>query len=328
MSYKGISMTHLTVVVLLIVPVYYSVNAQSSTETPDSSFDLDWEIKPSTAIITVILVCFFSFLGFFSIYLRRCARERVAAATTAQIDSSSSPVAVTERPTRRRGIDQAVIQKFPTFTYSTVKALKIGKSALECAVCLSEFEDHETLRLLPTCNHVFHPLCIDTWLRSRVTCPVCRAKLDPETNGLVDDSLQSSELSNDPTQENSVTLLDEQQNHVVVNVVETESRDLPLQVDETVNRTSGKLPRSHSTGHSLIQPGDNTERYTLRLPEEVRMQVLECVKLESSSSNGVVLATVDNVDQQQVMGGSVNTTLDSVLSKSEESQNQSAMSPV
>jgi len=316
------SMAHLmVVVVLLIVPVYYSVNAQSSTETPDSSFDLDWEIKPSTAVITVILVCFFSFLGFFSIYLRRCAQARVAAATAAQIDSSSSPVAARERVTRRRGLDQAVIQKFPTFTYSTVKGLKIGKSALECAVCLSEFEDRETLRLLPTCNHVFHPVCIDTWLRSRVTCPVCRAKLAPETNRLVDDSLHSSESSDDPTQENSGTQLDEQQDHVVVNVEETESRDLQVQVDETVNRTSGKLPRSHSTGHSLIQPGENTERYTLRLPEEVRMQVLECVKLERSSSNGVVLATVDNVDRQQVMGRTVNPTLDSVPSKSEESQN-------
>ncbi|XP_030975479.1 RING-H2 finger protein ATL32-like [Quercus lobata] len=322
MSYKGMSMAHLmVVVVLLIVPVYYSVNAQSSTETPDSSFDLDWEVKPSTAVITVILVCFFSFLGFFSIYLRRCAQARVAAATAAQIDSSSSPVAARERVTRRRGLDQAVIQKFPTFTYSTVKGLKIGKSALECAVCLSEFEDRETLRLLPTCNHVFHLVCIDTWLRSRVTCPVCRAKLTPETNRLVDDSLHSSESSNDPTQENSGSQLDEQQDHVVVNVEETESRDVQVQVDETVNRTSGKLPRSHSTGHSLIQPGDNTERYTLRLPEEVRMQVLECVKLERSSSNGVVLATVDNVDRQQVMGRTVNPTLDSVHSKSEESQN-------
>lgn len=322
MSYKGMSMAHLmVVVVLLIVQVYYSVNAQSSTETPDSSFDLDWEIKPSTAVITVILVCFFSFLGFFSIYLRRCAQARVAAATAAQIDSSSSPVAARERVTRRRGLDQAVIQKFPTFTYSTVKGLKIGKSALECAVCLSEFEDRETLRLLPTCNHVFHPVCIDTWLRSRVTCPVCRAKLAPETNRVVDDSLHSSESSNDPTQENSGTQLDEQQDHVVVNVEETESRDLQVQVDETANRTSGKLPRSHSTGHSLIQPGENTERYTLRLPEEVRMQVLECVKLERSSSNGVVLARVDNVDRQQVMGRTVNPTLDSVPSKSEESQN-------
>ena len=239
------SMAHLmVVVVLLIVQVYYSVNAQSSTETPDSSFDLDWEIKPSTAVITVILVCFFSFLGFFSIYLRRCAQARVAAATAAQIDSSSSPVAARERVTRRRGLDQAVIQKFPTFTYSTVKGLKIGKSALECAVCLSEFEDRETLRLLPTCNHVFHPVCIDTWLRSRVTCPVCRAKLAPETNRVVDDSLHSSESSNHPTQENSGTQLDEQQDHVVVNVEETESRDLQVQVDETVNRTS-EIGRAH-----------------------------------------------------------------------------------
>jgi E3 ubiquitin-protein ligase ATL6/9/15/31/42/55 len=32
--------------------------------------------------------------------------------------------------------------------------------------------------------------------------------------------------------------------------------------------------RSHSTGHSLVQPGENLERFTLRLPAEVRKEVL------------------------------------------------------
>ena len=38
-----------------------------------------------------------------------------------------------------------------------VKAHKASKGALECVVCLSEFDDDETLRLLPKCSHVFHP---------------------------------------------------------------------------------------------------------------------------------------------------------------------------
>ncbi|CAN1345765.1 Putative RING-H2 finger protein ATL36 [Linum perenne] len=72
------------------------------------------------------------------------------------------------------------------FLYSSVKGLKIGKGGLECAVCISEFEDAETLRLIPACSHVFHIDCIDSWLVSHVTCPVCRADLtlprpDPTT---------------------------------------------------------------------------------------------------------------------------------------------------
>ncbi|XP_066340204.1 E3 ubiquitin-protein ligase EL5-like [Miscanthus floridulus] len=44
-----------------------------------------------------------------------------------------------------------------------------------CAVCLAEFRDGETLRLLPRCGHAFHRGCIDTWLRAHVNCPLCRA---------------------------------------------------------------------------------------------------------------------------------------------------------
>ena len=66
--------------------------------------------------------------------------------------------------------------------YADVKAHKAGKGALECAVCLSEFYDDETLRLLPKCSHVFHPDYIDTWLASHITCPVCRDNLVPDTN--------------------------------------------------------------------------------------------------------------------------------------------------
>lgn len=47
-------------------------------------------------------------------------------------------------------------------------------------MCLSEFDGHDLLRLLPTCNHVFHTECIDAWLGSHVTCPVCRSRLTPE----------------------------------------------------------------------------------------------------------------------------------------------------
>ncbi|CAD6235049.1 unnamed protein product [Miscanthus lutarioriparius] len=66
--------------------------------------------------------------------------------------------------------------------YADVKAHKAGKGALECAVCLNEFDDNEMLRLLPKCPHVFHPDCIDTWLTSHVTCPICHANLVPGTD--------------------------------------------------------------------------------------------------------------------------------------------------
>ncbi|KAL8027072.1 hypothetical protein ABFX02_14G071900 [Erythranthe guttata] len=49
---------------------------------------------------------------------------------------------------------------------------------LECAVCLSSFEDGDECRKLGLCGHEFHVECIDRWLRSHDTCPICRARPD------------------------------------------------------------------------------------------------------------------------------------------------------
>ncbi|XP_004508196.1 RING-H2 finger protein ATL2-like [Cicer arietinum] len=72
-----------------------------------------------------------------------------------------------------RGLDAAVISSLPTFNFSP------KSQAVECAVCLSEFEEGETGRVLPKCNHSFHIDCIDMWFQSHSTCPLCRAPVEP-----------------------------------------------------------------------------------------------------------------------------------------------------
>ncbi|CDY70750.1 BnaA03g57320D, partial [Brassica napus] len=62
---------------------------------------------------------------------------------------------------------------------------------------------------------------------------------------------------------------------------EVDSRRLPgVPVD--VKRV--KFSRSHTTGHSVVQPGECTERFTLRLPEDVRKRMVENWKLNRSDS--------------------------------------------
>lgn len=51
---------------------------------------------------------------------------------------------------------------------------------VECAVCLSALEGEEKAKLLPNCNHFFHVDCIDKWLGSHSTCPICRAEVKPQ----------------------------------------------------------------------------------------------------------------------------------------------------
>ncbi|KAJ9187805.1 hypothetical protein P3X46_003222 [Hevea brasiliensis] len=80
-----------------------------------------------------------------------------------------------------RALDPSVLETLPTLVYSS----KTQDSVLECAVCLSEFQDGEKGRVLPNCKHTFHVCCIDIWFHSHSNCPLCRAPVQsykvPET---------------------------------------------------------------------------------------------------------------------------------------------------
>ncbi|GFP90149.1 RING-H2 finger protein atl33 [Phtheirospermum japonicum] len=45
----------------------------------------------------------------------------------------------------------------------------------QCPVCLSAFAEGEEIRQLGACKHAFHAACVDMWLYSHSSCPVCRA---------------------------------------------------------------------------------------------------------------------------------------------------------
>lgn len=46
----------------------------------------------------------------------------------------------------------------------------------ECAVCLEELKEEETLMQLP-CDHRFHSKCLVPWLHNNNHCPCCRSEL-------------------------------------------------------------------------------------------------------------------------------------------------------
>lgn len=77
-------------------------------------------------------------------------------------------------PPSSMGLDESLINRIPTCKYDQQEGLVEGT---ECSVCLSEFEEGEVLRILPKCNHPFHIQCIDTWLQSHSTCPLCRVNI-------------------------------------------------------------------------------------------------------------------------------------------------------
>ncbi|KAF5207691.1 Ring-h2 finger protein atl2 [Thalictrum thalictroides] len=69
------------------------------------------------------------------------------------------------------GLDVSVIASIPIFVHKSDHIC----NKLECVICLSVFEENDIGRHLPSCNHAFHVQCIDKWLRSHSSCPICRA---------------------------------------------------------------------------------------------------------------------------------------------------------
>lgn len=139
--------------------------------------------RPSIAVIVAALTTMFSLTFILLLYAKHCKRENGNAYSRGR--NSRVPPFTANR--RNSGVDRTVIDLLPVFRFGVLQGEKDG---LECAVCLNRFEPAEVLRLLPKCKHAFHVECVDTWLDSHSTCPLCRYRVDPEDILLVGDAMR------------------------------------------------------------------------------------------------------------------------------------------
>ncbi|KAM3379656.1 RING-H2 finger protein ATL30-like isoform X1 [Capsicum galapagoense] len=154
-----------------------------------------------------------------------------------------------------KGLDKSIIKSFPTFIYSSV-------------------QDYE---------------CIDHWLKSNKTCPVCRASLDQTVQctkhhhssctGSADDPMHGT-VNEDESSEstrNTETNNDNNNNNngekgsnsgaATMTMTRIERAELRENVE--------KFTRSRSTGHSIIIIRENEDRFTLRLPQHVKAKFMK-----------------------------------------------------
>ncbi|KAK7595088.1 hypothetical protein V9T40_001521 [Parthenolecanium corni] len=69
-----------------------------------------------------------------------------------------------------RGLNKVEINLIPSFKFDLEKH---HSDQTTCVVCMCDFEDQQILRDLP-CSHMFHAKCVDKWLKTNRTCPICR----------------------------------------------------------------------------------------------------------------------------------------------------------
>ncbi|KQK19213.1 RING-H2 finger protein ATL13 [Brachypodium distachyon] len=164
-----------------------SASSSSAAAPPAHPSVLDTiqtKLSPGVLLVVAILAMVFFIFGLLNLLVQNILRLRRARRRRLRVgDADGSPTALQGQLQQLfhlhdAGVDQAFIDALPVFLYrDIVKGAgkeEDGGGAFDCAVCLCEFAMDDGLRLLPTCGHAFHVPCIDAWLLSHSTCPLCR----------------------------------------------------------------------------------------------------------------------------------------------------------
>lgn len=116
--------------------------------------------------------------------LRRQERRRRLDALRSQRITQIAPIdessIINDQLPHKSGLDPLVIASLPMFIYKLNSRQDVDDDEqTECSVCLGTITEESSVRLLPNCKHMFHVECIDMWLGSHTTCPICRTVAEP-----------------------------------------------------------------------------------------------------------------------------------------------------
>ncbi|XP_059439947.1 E3 ubiquitin-protein ligase ATL41-like [Corylus avellana] len=102
-------------------------------------------------------------------------RATTTTTTTTTTTQAAPDDQIRRHPAAGKGLDPMVIASLPKLTHKPSD----HSEAVECSICLSTVGEAATVRVLPNCKHMFHVECVDVWLSSNTTCPICRTAAEP-----------------------------------------------------------------------------------------------------------------------------------------------------
>lgn len=135
-----------------------------------------------------------------------------------------------------------------------------------CSVCLGDYQSDERLQKIPSCGHTFHVDCIDHWLATHTTCPLCRLSLLPATKPPVDQPDHVGEASEGQVHEQSAGILTAvRTGHLENEALESERGCRTSDNPNNAGR-DGEIP-SHGEGSDVLNVKSHGNAVTTGHPE-------------------------------------------------------------
>lgn len=145
----------------------------------DDLDDENFQIHGRTLLYIVVLFSFIILITFiFFLYARCVNRSRSSSAqnaTTSSSHSRNSPPS-----SQPQGLDAATINSIPIISYHRTSTGLNSSETIElseCSICLGVFEEGEKVKVLQSCCHCYHCECVDKWLITHSSCPMCRTSV-------------------------------------------------------------------------------------------------------------------------------------------------------
>ncbi|PVU94079.1 hypothetical protein BB561_002821 [Smittium simulii] len=137
----------------------YQFKSSSTTDSPQPEFSLSQNQTPETHLSTL-------------------PKQNPSESSTFTISFIFKPFVSFYRFITKSS--KSIFKSTSSKSSSPLPVLKLEyKDDCLCSICLSDYEDGDSLRLL-LCNHHFHSECLDQWLKVNRICPLC--KKDVVTN--------------------------------------------------------------------------------------------------------------------------------------------------
>lgn len=220
---------------------------------------------------------------------------------------------------RTVGLDPSVISSIAIVKYEKGGGLIEGT---DCSVCLSEFQEHESLRLLPQCNHAFHIPCIDTWLRAHTNCPMCRARIASNTAPI--SSLENVNVLNsggvEETNEAAASAAENEDSDLRVRIeVAAEPRPTPvgLKTNEIYGVKNGIQPTRRSV--SMDSSSASVIRKATANASSAQFDETSCLEsVEMKETNGGIVEKSAGINRNslRLVGSSSSSRLSRTVSSS------------